>query len=238
VELREHHRYVLARAAASSRGTGSFHRDPNWGLPARPVTTDRLLHMLAVDHGRVWNASRIGRSLGISYHSVNDYLDYLVGAFLIRRLLPFHRNVGKRLSKRPKLFWRDSGLFHSLLGATDRASLLRRPEVGASWEGFVIEQILGTLEADGRGYEAYYFQTSDQREIDLVLELGGERWALEIKLIASPSPADSRRLDANADLIDAERRFLVCQVPQSLGDDQRGVTGLDELLALLSRPRS
>ncbi len=147
---------------------------PAWGLPAEPQTTDRLLRMLAAAHGQVWNASQIGQSLGLSYHTVNSHLDYLVGAFLIRRLLPYQANIRKRLVKSPKVYWRDSGLLHALLNVTDEDALLAQPWVGASWEGFVIEQTIGVLSATGRLFDPYYFRTSDGRELDLVLDMGKE----------------------------------------------------------------
>jgi hypothetical protein len=182
---------------------------PSWGLPARSQTTQRLLKMLAATHGQEWNASQIGKSLGLSYHTVNGYLDYLEGAFLIRRLPAFHANIRKRLVKRPKVYWRDSGLLHALLNVTDAASLLNQPWVGSSWEGFVIGQVVVALQHADRPAEVYYVRTSDQTEIDLIVETGSERWAFEIKLTANPSPGDMQRLNAKADLVDADRRFLV-----------------------------
>ena len=199
---------------------------PNWGLPARPQTTSRLLRMLAAVHGQTWNASQIGKSLGLSYHTVNSYVDYLVGAFLIRRLPSFHTNIKKRQVKSPKIYWRDSGVLHSLLNAPDRRTLLNQPWVGVSWEGFVIEQILGHLSALGRRHEAYYFRTSDQLEIDLVVETGGELWAIEVKLTTSPTPGDMRGLDRVADLIGASRRFLVSQTASPAGDGLRASCNL------------
>jgi hypothetical protein len=182
---------------------------PSWGLPARPQTTDRLLRMLAALHGQVWNASQVGQSLGLSYHTVNTYLDYLTGAFLIRRLPPYQANIRKRLIKAPKVYWRDSGLLHALLNVPDEQALLAQPFAGASWEGFVIEQAIAGLSARGRQFHAYYFRTSDQQELDLVLDFGRELWAVEVKLSASPGPNDMKRLDQSADLIGATRRFLV-----------------------------
>lgn len=102
------------------------------------------------------------QSLGQSYHTINGYLDYLEGAFLIRRLSPYQLNIRKRLVKRPKVYWRDSGLLHALLNVADARSLLAQPWVGARWEGYVIEQVLGELSSSGRQFEAYYFRTSDQ----------------------------------------------------------------------------
>lgn len=206
---------------------------PGWGLPAKPQTTDRLLRIVAAVHGQVWNASQVGQSLGLSYPTVNSYLDYLSGAFLIRRLQPFQANIRKRLVKSPKVYWRDSGLLHALLNVPDERALLVQPWVGASWEGFVIEQALGELSSRGRNFEAYYFRTSDRYELDLVLDLGTELWAVEIKLTSSPGPADMKRLHKTADMIGASRRFLVSQVRRSTGDDERASCNLPGLIERL-----
>ncbi len=206
---------------------------PTWGLPARPQTTDRLLRMTAALHGQTWNASQVGQSLGVSYQTVNTYLDYLVGAFLVRRLPAYQANVRKRLVKRPKVFWRDSGLLHALLNTPDRRTLLAQPWVGASWEGYVIEQVVGELSALGSGFEAYYFRTSDQHEVDLVLALAGEVWAVDVKLTASPGPEDLARLNKVADLIGASRRLLVSQTRRPAGDDRRASLNLPTFLGLL-----
>ena len=206
---------------------------PNWGLPARPQTTDRLLRMLTAVHGKTWNASQIGQSLGLSYHTVNSYLDYLVGAFLIRRLPPYRPNIRKRLVKSPKVYWRDSGLLHAQLNVPDERNLLGQPWVGASWEGFVIEQAIGVLSSVGRSFEAFYFRTSDRRELDLVLQLDGEVWALEVKLTASPGPADMDQLGKTADMIGASRRYLVSKTKRTTGDETRVSCNLPWLLERL-----
>jgi len=207
---------------------------PNWGLPAKPQTTTRLFRMLASVHGQTWNASQLGKSLGLSYHTVNTYVDYLVGAFLIRRLPAYHANIKKRLVKSPKLYWRDSGLLHSLLNVPDRRSLLGQPWVGASWEGYVIEQLLGHLSATGQRYEAYHLRTSDQNEIDLLVETGGDLWAVEVKLTASPTQSDMSKLDRTADLVGATRRYLISQTPRPAGDRSRASCNLEWILDRLA----
>jgi predicted AAA+ superfamily ATPase len=207
---------------------------PSWGLSARPQTTDRLLQMLTAVHGQTWNASRIGQSLGLSYHTVNSYMDYLEGAFLIRRLPPYRPNIRKRLIKSPKVYWRDTGLLHAQLKVTDERTLLAQPWVGASWEGFVIEQIIGLLQCVGRQFEAYYFRTSDQHEVDLVLELDNDLWAIEVKLTTSPEPKDMERLDKAADMIEANRRYLVSKTKTSFGGTERASCNLPWLLERLA----
>lgn len=190
---------------------------PAWGLPAKPQVTDRLFRMLAALHGQIWNASGVGKSLGLTYHTLDSYLDYLEGAFLIRRLPSYQANIRKRLIKSPKVFWRDSGLAHALLNVPDEKALIAQPWVGASWEGFVIEQTIGELSARGINFSHYYFRTSDQYELDLVLDFGKELWAVEVKLTASPSHEDMARLNKTADMIKATHRFLVSKAKQASG---------------------
>jgi predicted AAA+ superfamily ATPase len=206
---------------------------PNWGLTAGPQVTERMLRMVAAVHGQTWNASQIGQSLGLSYHTVNVYLDYLVGAFLVRRLPPCLPNVRKRLVRSPKVYWRDTGLLHALMNVADEAALLAQPWVGASWEGFVIEQALGVLGCAGRPFEAYYLRTSDQLEVDLVLDLGGDVWAVEVKLTSYPGPADMDRLDRAAGLVGASRRYLVSKAARTAGDERRAACTLPWLLKRL-----
>jgi hypothetical protein len=206
---------------------------PNWGLPAQPQVTSRLVRMLAAVHGQVWNASSVGQSLGLSYHTVNRYVDYLEGAFLVRRLAPFHANLRKRLVRSAKLYWRDSGLLHSLLGIEDHDGLLNHPAVGASWEGFVIEQVLDWLAVSGHSPEAVLFRASDGTEIDLLFRHRKALWAVEVKLTSAPSEDDFRKLDRAAELIDARRRVLVSQTAESVIGREKSSCTLPELLALL-----
>jgi predicted AAA+ superfamily ATPase len=207
---------------------------PAWGLPARPQVTDRLLHMLALAHGQAWNASAIGQSLGLSYHSVNGYLDFLEGAFLVRRLSPWSGNLRKRLVRSPRVYLRDSGLLHALLRTESRDALLRHPSVGASWEGFVIEQLLGSLAASGADPTAHYLRTSDGYEIDLVLRSGAGLVAIEVKLASGASPRDLARLEQAADWIQAEHRYIVCQTPSPVANATRGVIDLPDAVARLA----
>jgi hypothetical protein len=199
---------------------------PAWGLPARPQVTDRLLHMLAVAHSQLWNATAVGQSLGLSYHTVNGYLDYLEGAYLIRRLPPWSGNLRKRLTRSPKVYLRDTGLLHALLRIGSRTELLRHPAAGASWEGFVIEQLLGTLAARGMDAGAHFLRTSDGSEIDLLLALGGVTVAIEIKLSAHATPQDLARLERAADLVSAEHRYVVCQTAEPAASGTRGALDL------------
>jgi predicted AAA+ superfamily ATPase len=207
---------------------------PAWGLPARPQTTERLLRMIAALHGQIWNASQVGQSLGLSYHTVNTYLDYLTGAFLVRRLPAYHANIRKRIVRSPRIYWRDCGLLHALLNVPDERTLIAQPWVGASWEGFVIEQALGELSSRGVPFDAYHFRTSDGYELDLVIEAAGQRLAIEVKLTTSPGPADMERLDRTAELVGATRRILVTRTNRPSGDEVRASGNLSSLIDLLS----
>jgi predicted AAA+ superfamily ATPase len=141
--------------------------------------------------------------------------------------------VRKRHVKSPKVYWRDSGLLHAMLDVPDERTLLGQPWVGASWEGFVVEQVLGQLSSQGRSVGAYHFRTSDGRELDLVLDFGQELWAIEIKLSSAPGPDDLARLSAAADLVGAKRRFLVSQVGTPSGNDRTSSCSLPVFIETL-----
>jgi len=214
---------------------------PQWGLPATPQVTLRLFRMLAESNGNVWNASQIGKSMGLSYHTVNSYLNYLEQAYLIRRLRPFHANIRKRLVKSPKVYWRDTGLLHSLQGVNSSDDLIAQPWVGFSWEGFVIEQILICLEAQGSHYEAYFFRTNDGHELDLFLVLNGKKWGFEIKLSGSPGRDELDRLKKAAEMVGADLKGLISRTRREIEGADVVSTNLYGVLRLLqgkSRDRS
>ena len=148
----------------------------------------RLWSMLAHLHGQVLNASQIGLALGgVSYHTVNRYIDILCDAFMVRRLMPYGTNLGKRLVKSPKLYIRDSGLLHALLKVSDLRALSGHPVAGFSWEGFVIEQALAAVEQVDPLATAYFYRTTAGAEMDLYVESSsGRRLAFEIKLSTQP----------------------------------------------------
>ncbi|MBL4693656.1 MAG: ATP-binding protein [Magnetovibrio sp.] len=150
-------------------------------------TLERLWMMLARCQGGLLNSSKLASNLSIATKTVGFYIDLLVDLLLFRRLKPFHTNIGKRLVKTPKLYIRDSGLLHALLGIVDFKALAGHPVIGGSWEGFIIENILSVAPV---GTKASFYRTSAGAEIDLVLEMpNGEIWAIEIKsgLTAKPS---------------------------------------------------
>jgi uncharacterized protein len=188
---------------------------PVWGLNARPPVIKRFFGMLAASHGTIWNASQIGKSLGISYHTVNSYLGYLEQAYLVRRVLPYHANIKKRLVKSPKVYWRDSGLLHCLHHVHNAEELLGQPWVGVSWESWIIEQVLVFLNIHSFRYDGpYYLRTNDGFEIDLIFSLSGITYAIEIKLSSSPGAEDRDRLEKAARLIGAHRRILISKTPE------------------------
>lgn len=191
--------------------------------------------MVAAEHGAVLNLSKLGQSLALSYHTVGSYLDYLEGAFLIRRLPPFEANLRKRLVKAPRIYWRDSGLLHAQLRLRTDDDLFAQPWVGASWEGFVIEQILAVRRARGESIDAYFFRAHDGHEADLVLKLGRETEVIEIKLTSGPTPEDLARLGKVATLLKATRQVLICRVQTSVTRGDKWVTRLEDYLAATAR---
>jgi predicted AAA+ superfamily ATPase len=192
--------------------------------------TQKLLRMMAALNGQQWNASELGRSMGVNYQTVTRYVDFIEGAFLLRRLPAFHANLSKRLVKAPKIHWRDSGLLHATLGIDSDDALRHHPAVGASWESFVVEQALGTLAALGVPHSAFHFRTGDGYELDLVIESGRERWAIEVKLTSDPSPHDLARLEKCASMVSATRAILVSQVATDAGDKRRLSCGIERFL--------
>ena len=208
---------------------------PNWGLSAKPQVMQRLLKMLAAVSGQLWNASQISQSLGLSYHTVNSYVDFLEGVFLIRKLAPWSTNLKKRLIRSPKCYWRDTGILHSLLNVRNHKILLSQPWVGASWEGFVIEQILSTQNASGESAEGWFFRTTDGTEIDLLFRHNDQLWAVEVKLTSHPSLQDFDRLNRSADMVGADCRVLVSQTDRSTIGKNQISCSLPELLEILQR---
>jgi len=200
-------------------------------IPAE--TLERLWTMLAHEQAALLNASRLATSLMIGAQTVSRYIDLLVDLLLVRRLQPFHVNVGKRLVRSPKVFVRDSGIVHALLGIAGHDALSGHPVVGASWEGFAIENLIAA--APARTVPSFY-RTAAGAEIDLVLEIPGHGlWAFDIKRSLSASPEKGFYL-AVQDL-KADRQFLVNpgsqRYPISSRLDAIGLAGMATLLAEL-----
>lgn len=205
---------------------------PQFGPRVASETLRRFWVMLAHRQGAPLNLAELARNLGVDTKTVARYFDLLVDLFLVRRLTPWHVNVRKRLVKTPRLFLRDSGIVHALLGIGDFDMLLSHPIVGASWEGFVIENILACCP---EGTNAHYYRTGGGAEVDLILVLpDGGRWAVEIKHSLNPRPA--RGFYAARGDIDPAKSFVVYpgleRIP--LGDEVEAI-GLVELAKRLYR---
>jgi predicted AAA+ superfamily ATPase len=168
---------------------------PQLGITVPAVTLLRFWTMLAHYHGGVWNAAEAARSLGASEPTTRRYLDLLSGLFVVRQLRPWHENLGKRQVKAPKVYVRDSGLLHELLGLSDQRQLLSHPKVGASWEGLAIEQTIERVRPDA----AYFWATHTGAELDLLLIKRGRRYGVEMKFQDAPRLTPSMRT-ALADL--------------------------------------
>jgi uncharacterized protein len=156
---------------------------PALGINVEPQLMHRFWRMVAHLHGQMFNASAIAASLGISATTTGRYLDHLCDTLMVRRLEPYFINLGKRLVKSPKVYVRDSGLLHSLLGLRDVNDLLGHPCTGASWEGFVVEQIASHLPA---GASMSFYRTAAGAELDVVVELGTRKLGFEIKFSSAP----------------------------------------------------
>lgn len=161
-----------------------LHTDlPALGINVEPELMRRFWRMVAHLHGQLFNASSIAASLGVSSPTVTRYLDHLVQSLMLRRLEPFHANLGKRLVKSPKIYVRDSGLLHYLLGMRNVHDLMGHPNTGASWEGFCIEQICNHLPT---GASVSFYRTAAGAELDVVVETGRETTGFEIKFSSAP----------------------------------------------------
>lgn len=162
---------------------------PSLGITIPPAALRRFWTMLAHYHGQTWNASELARAMGIADKTVRSYLDILTGAYMVRQLQPWHENLSKRQVKAPKIYLRDSGLLHSLLGVPEAAGLLGHPKVGASFEGFIVEQVARLLHPP----ELYFWGAHTGAELDLLLMRGGRRFGVEIKFSEAPKITRSMR---------------------------------------------
>jgi predicted AAA+ superfamily ATPase len=190
---------------------------PQLGITIPAATVLRFWTMLAHYHGGIWNAAEAARSLGVTEPTARRYLDLLAGLFMVRQLQPWHENMNKRQVKSPKIYLRDSGLLHGLLGLRSERDILSHPKVGASWEGYAIEEILKTVRPEA----AYFWATHTGAELDLLLFKGGRRYGVEVKFQDAPRLTPSMRI-ALEDL-DLER--LTVLYPGNLSYDlERRVT--------------
>lgn len=185
---------------------------PQFGVSVAAPTMMRFWSMLAHFHGQVWNAADPARSLGVSEPTVRRYLDWLTQGLMVRQLQPWHENLGKRQVKAPKVYFRDTGLLHALSGIRGEADLLRNMRLGASWEGFALEQVLRLARPD----EAYFWATHTGAELDLLMFRYGKRIGVEFKWTDAPAltrsmhiALDDLRLDALYVAYPGDRRYAL-----------------------------
>ncbi len=229
---------LAATDAASLRWRRDFIRTylerdiPQLGPRIPAETLRRLWTMLAHQQGGLPNAAALARALAIDGKTVASYLDLLVDLLLVRRLPPWHGNVRKRLVKSPKVYVRDSGLVHALLGVGDREALLSHPVAGGSWEGLAVESLIA---AAPTGTEAFFYRTSTGAEIDLLLKLPGHRRPLAIEIKRGLAPKLERGFRFASDDIAPERRLVVYggaeRFPLAEGVEAVPLIGLCEELA-------
>lgn len=168
---------------------------PLLGFRIPAATLRKFWTMLAHYHGQVWNAAEVARSMDVREPVVRHYLDILSGLYLVRQLQPWHANIAKRQVKSPKIYFRDSGLLHALLDIRTEHALLMHPKIGASWEGFMTEEILKATQPE----QAYFWATHQGAELDLLLFRKGKRYGAEVKRTDAPRVTPSMRI-ALADL--------------------------------------
>jgi predicted AAA+ superfamily ATPase len=176
---------------------------PSLGFQLSPVALRRFWTMIAHYHGQIWNSSEIGKSLGISDHTARRYLDLLSGTYLVRQLPAWYENIKKRQVKAPKIYLRDTGLLHTLLGLPDAGALEGHPKCGSSWEGFAIEQILRLFQPD----DLYFWATHNGAEIDLLAMKNGKRYGFECKY--TDAPRTTRSMHLVNDELKLEHLFLL-----------------------------
>lgn len=164
---------------------------PQLGFKIPAKSLGRFWEMLAHYHGQILSGSDIGRSLGVSDHTVYRYLDLLSGTFMVRQLKPWHYNTKKRLIKRPKIYFRDTGILHTLLSLEEKKDVLSHPKLGASWEGFALEEVIRRLKL--RENEAFFWGVHTGAELDLVFEKKGKLYGIEVKYAQAASLTPSMR---------------------------------------------
>jgi uncharacterized protein len=165
---------------------------PSLGFNIPASQMRRFWLMVAHYHGQVFNASELGRSLAISHHTVQKYLDILAGTFMVRILSPWFENIHKRQVKSPKIYFRDSGILHALLGISDELQLQTHPRLGAFWEGYALEEVIRTFHAAPE--ECYFWATQADAELDLLIIKNGKRLGFEYKYTDSPTTTKSMHI--------------------------------------------
>lgn len=202
---------------------------PQLGITIPADQLRRFWLMIAHYHGQPWNASEIAGSLGVNYKTAQHYLDILTGSFMVRSLPSWTENLGKRVRKAPKIYLRDSGLFHALQRIGSLPELQSHPKLGASWEGLALEHVLRVLRVEPG--EAFHWGTHGGAELDLLLVRGGKRWGFEFKYADAPRTTKSMR--AALDDLKLERLVVVYPGEKDYVLDERiRVLGLPNIAAL------
>ena len=192
--------FPLSYLASNEKGSVAWRKNfiqtllerdlPQWGVRVPAAALWRFLTMLAHFHGQIWNSSEPARTMGVSEPTIRRHLDLLTDAFMVRQLQPGHANVRKRQVKAPKIYLRDSGLLHQLLGIQTKKDLLNHPKMGASWEGYVLEEVLDIVQPD----EAYFWATHQGAEIDLIVRKNSKLYGIECKRTDAPKLTPSMRI--------------------------------------------
>jgi predicted AAA+ superfamily ATPase len=201
------------RRGSSCSAAPAVERDlPQFGVELGAPALHRFLAMLAHYHGQILNVAELSTALNVAQATVRRYVDLLEQLFLIRQLRPWHENLRKRQVRRPKIYVRDAGLYHHLIGVGTMDALQVHPRIGASWEGFIIEKVLAESSPD----EAYFWATHNGAELDLLLSIQGRRIGVEIKRVDAPRrtrsmavAVDDLRLDALYVVYPGEVRYAI-----------------------------
>lgn len=199
---------------------------PNLGFQILPAQLRRFWLMLAHYHGQILNLSELGRSMGVSNHTIKNYVDILVGTFMIRSLEPWFENLSKRQVKSPKIYFRDSGILHSLLNITTEEQLYNNPKVGASWEGFALEETIRCAHLSAS--ECFFWATHAHAELDLLLHKSAKKIGIEFKYTDNPKTTKSMHIALN----DLKLDHIYIVVPGNnayLLDEKISVCGIDAL---------
>jgi len=209
---------------------------PQWGIRTAATALWRFWTMLAHYHGQTWNAAEFARAMSVSESTTRRYLDLLSDAFMVRQLQPWHANIRKRQVKSPKIYIQDSGLLHQLLGIGSERDLLTHPKIGASWEGYVIEEVLSAVQPDG----AWFWATHQGAEIDLLLQKNGRMVGVECKRTDTPRMTPSIRaaltdlkLDKVVVVYPGNKRFTLSEQVEALPLKNLASSdiGIDDLLS-------
>jgi hypothetical protein len=195
---------------------------PQLGIRVPATALRRFWTMLAHYHGQIWNASELARAMGVKQDTARHYLDILCGAFMVRQLPPWFENTGKRVVKASKIYLRDTGLLHALLGLDTKEQLLAHPRLGFSWEGFAMEEVIRAAQADR---QAYFYRTHAGAEIDLLIMHRGKRYGFEFRFEDAPRP--TRSMHQVTEDLGLERIWVVYP-----GDRRYSVSERIELLPL------